>query len=71
MSVLLLKVGALDTCDGSLSSVKEIGLRGVLARLVQHETDAAIRMLTNLVSAAAVLTGYYAKGSQCTGGTHK
>lgn len=37
-------------CDGSLSSFIEVGLKVVLQKLLHHDMDTVVTMLTNMVS---------------------
>ena len=37
-------------CDGSLSSFISVGLTVVLRKLLSHDVDTAVIMLTNMVS---------------------
>ena len=36
-------------CDGSLSSFIEVGLKAVLQKLLHHDMDTVVTMLTNMV----------------------
>ena len=36
-------------CDGSLSSFIEVGLKVVLQKLLHHDMDTVVAMLTNMV----------------------
>ena len=37
------------SCDGSLSSFIEVGLKVVLQKLLHHDMDTVVTMLTNMV----------------------
>jgi len=39
-------------CDGSLSSFIEVGLKVVLQKLLHHDMDTVVTMLTNMVGYA-------------------
>lgn len=36
-------------CDGSLSSFIEVGLKAILQKLLHHDMDTVVTMLTNMV----------------------